>query len=96
MPERRVVIGIAEGLHARPAALFARLAGEQPCPVTIRKPDGQPVNAASILSIMTLGARGGDEVVLAVPERPDGTTDAETVLDALAWFLVQPEPASQA
>ncbi|NLE72253.1 MAG: HPr family phosphocarrier protein [Actinomycetales bacterium] len=89
MPERRVTVAIAEGLHARPAALFVKLAGEQPCPVTIRRPDGDPVPAASILSVMTLGARAGDDVVLAA-EGPD----AEAALDALAAYLTAPEPAA--
>lgn len=92
MAERRVVVGIAEGLHARPAALFAKLAGAQPCRVTIRKPDGQPVPAASILSIMTLGARAGDEVVLAA----DDGADADQVLETLAQFLMQTDAVPQA
>jgi phosphocarrier protein len=88
VPERRVAVAIAEGLHARPAALFVKLAGEQPCPVTIRRPEGSPAPAASILSVMTLGARAGDEVVL----EADGP-DADAALDALAAFLATPEPA---
>lgn len=88
MTERRVVVSIAEGLHARPAALFARLAAEQPCPVTIRKPDGAAVPASSILSIMTLAARAGDEVVLEAAD--DGA------LDTLATFLEQVELPAQA
>lgn len=82
MPERRVTIAIAEGLHARPAALFAQLAGQQPVAVTIRKDDGEPVPAASLLSVMALGAKGGDDVVLAA----DGP-DAEASLDALTEYL---------
>jgi len=101
--ERRVVVGIAEGLHARPAALFAKLAGAQPYPVTIRKPEGTPVPAASILSIMTLGARAGDEVVLATdgaadgaPDAADGAPDPDQVLQTLAEFLTQRDPAPPA
>lgn len=82
MPERRVTVAIAEGLHARPAALFVKLAGEQPATVTIRKDGGEPVATNSILGIMTLGGRLGDEVVL----EADGD-GAEESLDALAGFL---------
>ncbi len=82
MLERRVVVAIEEGLHARPAALFARLAGEQPCAITIRTPDGLPVQASSILSIMTLGVRLGDEVLLETEDPAAGSS-----LDSLATFL---------
>jgi len=80
--ERRVVVAIKEGLHARPAALFARLAADQPFAITIRKVDGLPVQASSILSIMTLGVRLGDEVLLATEDLA-----AASSLDSLATFL---------
>lgn len=83
MPERRVTVAIAEGLHARPAALFAKLSAEQPVVVTIRRPDGEPVPASSILRLMALGVRAGDDVVLAAEGH-----EAETTLDTLAQYLV--------
>lgn len=83
MPARRVTVAIPEGLHARPAALFVKLAGEQPSPVTLRRPEGEPVPASSILSIMTLGVHAGEEVVL----ESDGDA-AEASLDALETYLV--------
>ncbi|WP_149202088.1 HPr family phosphocarrier protein [Actinotalea subterranea] len=86
MPERRVTVAIAEGLHARPAALFVQLAGAQPATVTIRKDDGAPAPAGSILAVMALGAKGGDEVVLEA--EGDG---AEASLDALADYLTTPD-----
>ncbi|HJQ46849.1 MAG TPA: HPr family phosphocarrier protein [Amycolatopsis sp.] len=82
MPERRVVVGSPVGLHARPAALFVKAAAEQPVPVTIGLGEGVPVDARSLLSVMGLGARGGDEVVL----RADGP-EAESALSALAVLL---------
>lgn len=88
--ERPVVVAIAEGLHARPAALFVAEAGKQPVPVTVRKEGGAPVQAASILGIMTLGAAAGDTVVLATDT--DGA-EAEASLDALEAFLRQTEIA---
>ena len=86
MPERRVTVAIAEGLHARPAALFVKLAGEQSADVTVRKDGEDPVDAASILGIMTLGAAAGDELVLTA----EGD-DAEAALDALEQYLSTPE-----
>jgi phosphocarrier protein HPr len=84
--ERTVVVAITEGLHARPAALFAQKAGAQPVPVKIAKTGGDPVDAASILGIMTLGAGVGDEVVLRTESDGD---DATASLDALVDFLSQ-------
>ena len=82
MPERRVTVAIPEGLHARPAALFVKLAGEQPVAVTVRKDGGEAVAATSILGVMTIGAGAGDEVVLSA----DGE-GADTALDALEDYL---------
>ncbi len=64
MSERRATIASRAGLHARPAALFAKAAGAAPIRITISKEGKTPVNAASVLSLMTLGAEHGDEVVL--------------------------------
>lgn len=83
MASRSVVVAVPEGLHARPAAVFVKLAGEQPAPVTIRRPDGAPVPATSILSVMTLGVRAGDEVVLEA-EGPDGETSVATLAELLS------------
>ncbi len=88
--ERSVVVAIAEGLHARPAALFVAEAGKQPVPVQVRKGDAAPVQAASILGVMTLGAAAGETVVLSTES--DGA-DAEASLDALEAFLSQVEIA---
>ncbi|WP_188037404.1 HPr family phosphocarrier protein [Actinotalea sp. JY-7885] len=86
MPERTVTVAVPEGLHARPAALFVQLAGAQPVPVTIRKEGGTPASASSILAVMALGAKGGEDVVLAA--EGDG---AEGALDALEGFLTTPQ-----
>ncbi|MBX6391737.1 MAG: HPr family phosphocarrier protein [Frankia sp.] len=84
MPSRTVTIGSASGLHARPAAIFVKAAGEQPVPVRIRVGDKAPVDARSILLVLSLGARQGTEVVLeAEGER------ADEALDALAELLAQ-------
>lgn len=82
MMERTVKIASASGLHARPAAIFAEEAGKQPASVTIEKVGGSPVQAASILMLMTLGAGHGDEVTL----RAEGE-GAEESVNALADLL---------
>jgi phosphocarrier protein HPr len=80
--ERTVVVASKVGLHARPAAVFVKAAAEQPARVTIGKGDAEPVDAASILAIMTLGVEHGDEVTLTA----DGDS-ADESLDALVALL---------
>ncbi len=75
-------IGSRVGLHARPAALFARAAADLPVDVTIALGDGEPVDASSMLSVMTLGAAFGDSVTL----RADGD-GADSALGSLAELL---------
>lgn len=82
MPERSVVIASPVGLHARPAALFVQAATASGLPVTIRKPGGEPVDARSILGVLTLNAAQGDEVVLAAEGE-----GAEAALDRLVGLL---------
>jgi phosphocarrier protein HPr len=82
MPSRNAVVANPHGLHARPAARFVTAAAGQPVPVTIRRPGGEPVRAASILAVMTLGISCGDEVVL----EADGE-GAQAAVDALADLL---------
>jgi phosphocarrier protein len=82
MSERRVIIGSKVGLHARPASLFVQAATAAPVAVTIAKDGGDPVNAKSILSVLALDARGGEEVVLFA--EGDG---ADAALDDLVIVL---------
>jgi phosphocarrier protein len=82
VPERKVTIGSSVGLHARPAAIFTRAAAQQPVKVTIAKAGGNPVDARSVLFVLGLDVRGGDEVVLAA--EGDG---ADTALDELEALL---------
>ncbi|MFI9274743.1 HPr family phosphocarrier protein [Kitasatospora sp. NPDC052896] len=82
MAERRVTIGWPEGLHARPASVFVRAAAAVGVPVTIAKAGGNPVNAASMLGLLALGAEGGDEVVLA-----SDAEGADAALDRLAKMV---------
>lgn len=64
MAERTVIVAAPEGLHARPASEFVALAKKQPVKVKIRLVDGELVDAASILKVMSLGADCGAEVIL--------------------------------
>jgi phosphocarrier protein HPr len=82
MPERKVTVASSVGLHARPATIFVQAAAKQPVKVTIAKPGGDPVDARSVLFVLSLDVRGGQEVVLAA--EGDG---ADAALDELAALL---------
>ncbi|MBN1171143.1 MAG: HPr family phosphocarrier protein [Micromonosporaceae bacterium] len=84
MAERTVVIGSRVGLHARPAALFAQAAAVARARVTISRPGGKPVDAASILMVLTLGVACGESVMISA--EGDG---ADAALDALAVLLAR-------
>ncbi|HWM06230.1 MAG TPA: dihydroxyacetone kinase phosphoryl donor subunit DhaM [Actinophytocola sp.] len=63
VPHARVAIRLANevGLHARPAALLARTVSAVDAQVTVRLGDAT-ADGASVLAVMALGARRGDEI----------------------------------
>jgi phosphocarrier protein len=79
------VIASTVGLPARPAGLFVGRAGaavRAGVKVTIGRPGEEPVNAASILSVLSLGARHGDTVEVSAEGE-----EAEAVLERLVGEL---------
>lgn len=81
MAQRRVVITAEAGLHARPAAELARLAQAREGGIRIHAA-GATVDAGSVLALMGLTLRRGDEVVLEA-EGPE----AESALETAAGLL---------
>lgn len=82
MPEIRVRIASPVGLHARPAAQFVKAAAKYADPVSIGRPDADPVDARSMLSVLGLGILHGEEVVI---------TGAQDALDELSLLLSEAE-----
>ena len=80
--QRTVTIASSVGLHARPAALFVQAATATGLPVQINKQGEEPVDARSILGVMALGAKHGEEVTLSA----DGD-GADAALDGLVELL---------
>ncbi|WP_367127538.1 HPr family phosphocarrier protein [Saccharothrix sp. HUAS TT1] len=66
LPSTRVTIGSSVGLHARPAKLLVEAARKQGGKVRIGRSEDAMVDAASILAVMSLGVKGGEEVLLTV------------------------------
>jgi phosphocarrier protein HPr len=82
MPTRTVAVASAVGLHARPAAALTSAVNDSGLEVTIALAGGEPVDAGSVLEVMTLGVKHGDPVTLTA----DGA-GADTVLDRLVELL---------
>ncbi|WP_311589795.1 HPr family phosphocarrier protein [Varibaculum massiliense] len=64
MASKTVKVGSSVGLHARPASIIAEKAAEFAEEITLRTPEGEPVDASSMMLIMTLGAECGTEVTV--------------------------------
>ena len=81
MASRTVTIASSVGLHARPAALFVEAASDTGLDAEIGRPGEDTVDATSILGVMALGAKHGEEVVLTA--EGDGADEALETLVAL-------------
>ena len=78
---RQVTVTNPQGLHARPAELFVRLAKEFDATIEVIN-DNQRADAKSILHVLTLGAQKGHQLVLEAVGR-----DAQKALDALVELV---------
>jgi phosphotransferase system HPr (HPr) family protein len=78
MPSKHVTLPNPSGLHARPAAVFAKAAAGHACTVTVAKVDRE-ANAKSVLSVLTLDCHQGDELTIA--------TDGEGADEALSELV---------
>lgn len=66
MLKETVTIKALEGLHARPASEFARIASAAGHSVLISKSSGPKVRGDSILSLLSLGVKQGDKLTIEV------------------------------
>ncbi|MDF1860060.1 MAG: HPr family phosphocarrier protein [Verrucomicrobiales bacterium] len=73
MPSCELTIPNEEGLHARPAAKFVKLANRFPCEIWVEK-DDEEINGKSIMGLMMLAAAKGS--VITVSAEGDGAEDA--------------------
>jgi phosphocarrier protein len=71
------------GVHARPAALFVKVASKFECDITVEK-DGESVNGKSIMGLMMLAAGHGSKLILAAEGR-----DAQTAVRELEQLFLQ-------
>ena len=80
--QKEVTILNKLGLHARPAAMFVRVANKHRAEIWIEK-DGEQVNGKSIMGLMMLAAGPGSRIVISA----EGA-DAQNALNELE-LLVQ-------
>ena len=93
MPSKIVAVGSRVGLHARPASILVKAAAGAGVPVTIGRVGDKAVNAASMLSVLALGVKQGEEIEIIVGDAPN----ADDVLDTIANVIVtnhDDEPAA--
>ena len=74
MYEKKVTLTNEIGLHARPASIFIRTAVQFPCDITVEK-DGRSYNAKSIMSVLSMSASNGEELII----RAEGEGEEEAV-----------------
>lgn len=86
MVERRVKVSTEVGIQARPATVFVETAAESAADVAIAKVGGEPRDAKSILQVLTLDVRRGDEVLI------EG--DDQDVVDRLAALVTEDSDAA--
>jgi phosphocarrier protein HPr len=79
---KTVVVSNPQGLHARPAELFSRLALQFEADIEVIR-DGLRIDAKSILNVLTLGAAQGTALILEARG-----ADAEKAIDALERLVV--------
>ncbi len=81
--QKEVIVKNAQGLHARPAALFVQIASKYNSNITIRKGD-ERINGKSIMGLLTLGAQKDTKLILEI----DGD-DAQVMFVELEKLLTK-------
>ena len=79
-----------EGMHARPADLFAKCAARFQSSISVSKAGSDPTDAKSILSLLTLAASKGTKLTIEATG-----ADAEQAVQALSELVSAEFDASQ-
>lgn len=79
--KKTITITNPQGLHARPASIFVRIANAYESEILVRK-DGEEVSGKSIMGLMTLAAAQGSQVEIEI-----SGPDAQRAMEALERFL---------
>lgn len=79
--EKEITIVNRLGMHARPAAMFVRIASRYRCEVWVEK-EGEQINGKSIMGLMMLAAGQGSKLLI----RCEGP-DADRALQELEQLI---------
>ena len=74
MITKTLKIKTESGIHARPAAMFVKIANKFPCEILVQK-DDQEINGKSIMGIMMLALTKGTTITI----KADGQKEKEAV-----------------
>ncbi|CCQ94288.1 HPr-like protein Crh [[Clostridium] ultunense Esp] len=85
MYEKKAIVNLNQGLHARPATEFIQKVRQFGSKVFVIK-EGKAVDAGSILGLMSMAVVKGTEVTI----RAEGADEVEAV-ETLCKFLTQTE-----
>ncbi|WP_331274107.1 HPr family phosphocarrier protein [Capillibacterium thermochitinicola] len=80
-----VTIKNKSGLHARPAAIFMEKAQQFASQVYLARPGEEPVNAKSIMGILTLGLEKGSTIEISA-EGPDAEAAVAELVKLVETF----------
>ena len=92
MVESKIVVKHKVGLHARPASVFVQKANKFASEITVRNisTGGEPVDAKSILMVLTLGVIQNHEIELRA-DGPDEQQAMESLGDLVRSNFGEPE-----
>ena len=62
---RELIVANKVGIHARPAAMFVKIASRYACDIFLEK-DGERINGKSIMGLLMLAAGPGSKLTLEV------------------------------
>ena len=86
MKKQVVTIEIASGLEARPVAMLVQVASQYDSEIYIMR-DNEKVNAKSIMGMMSMGLRAGENVVVTA----EGN-DEDAAVEGIAQYLSGKNP----
>lgn len=88
--KKRIKILNPQGLHARPASIFVKIANKYEADITVKK-GKTSVNGKSIMGLMMLAANEGTTITIEANGK-----DAQASMDELVQFLSRREEADGA
>ena len=91
--KKAVKIKNSTGLHARPAALFVKKAGEFESDINVIFNDKE-VNAKSVMGVMSLGASKGKEIVIQA-EGEDSQRAVEQLVKFVEYEMPKEDESSE-